>query len=424
MTKKSFAYCAVFAFMIASGIGLGILSEATAAQSSRVYPAFEVDPSWPPPLPNNWGLGLVSKISIARDEHVWILHRPRTFGCPEGETRCVPAEGRTAAPPVIELDANGKFVQAWGGPGEGYDWPENEHNIIVDHNDNVWISGTASEGTQEAPRTDDMIIKFTRDGEFLGQIGGRSVSRGNEDTTSVNKPGDLWVFAESNELYVADGYGNRRAIVFDADTLQFKRMWGAFGKPATDEETGSGGIGALGGSRLGRQPGEDTPLDTEGPGSPTFDGPVHGIAVSKDGVVYVCDRPNRRVQVFTTDGTYLTQLFVNRAGPADESAGGIALSADPEQRFLYVSDYGNSHIVVVDRERLEIMYQFGRNGEEPGNFAGVHHIAVDSEGNLYTAEVYPGARAQKFNFQGLSSTVPANATGSGSEVISAPYREP
>jgi DNA-binding beta-propeller fold protein YncE len=269
-----------------------------------------------------------------------------------------------------------------------------------------------------------MIVKFTRDGKFVGQIGGRSVSQGNEDTKSVNKPGDLLVLAQTNELYVADGYGNRRVIVFDADTLEFKRMWGAFGRPATDEETGSGGIGALGGSLLGRQPGEETPLDTEGEGSPTFGGPVHGIAVSADGMVYVCDRPNRRVQVFGTDGRYITQLFVNRAGPAEESAGGIALSSDPEQQFLYISDYGNSHIVVVDRKKMEILYQFGRNGAEPGNLRGAHHIAVDTKGNLYTAEVYPGARAQKFNLRELSPTVPANATGASSETISAPYRQP
>jgi DNA-binding beta-propeller fold protein YncE len=268
-----------------------------------------------------------------------------------------------------------------------------------------------------------MILKVDTKGKLIKQLGGLTVSKGSTDTNAVNKPGDLFVYPKTNELFVADGYGNRRVIVFDADTLAFKRMWGAFGKPPKDDEH-SGGIGALGGKTVGRTnlPQRQGPLDTEGPGADTFDGPVHGIIVSNDDLVYVCDRPNRRVQVFTTDGKYVNQLFVNRGGPADESVSGIALSRDPGQQFLYLSDYGNSRMVVVDRKKLEVLYQFGKRGKAPGDFEGAHHIATDSKGNLYVAEVAPGARAQKLTFKGLSATLPKNANSESGEAIVAPYR--
>jgi DNA-binding beta-propeller fold protein YncE len=223
----------------------------------------------------------------------------------------------------------------------------------------------------------------------------------------------LFVSAKSNEVYVADGYGNSRVIVFDADTGAFKRMWGAFGEPPEDD-AGSGGRGPSGGplgATAGRGGGgaPSPALDTEGPGSPRFASPVHGIVVSNDNIVYVADRSNRRVQMFTPKGKYLGQFFVNRAGPATDSVCGFAFSPDKKQQFLYIADFGNSHLVVVDRKKLEVLYQFGKRGAEPGEFQGIHHIAVDSKGNLYTAEVAPGARVQRFVYKGLSSTLPANA---------------
>jgi DNA-binding beta-propeller fold protein YncE len=403
MTKKnSLAGFALIAFAIAAGMSPRIIGRASAAQDSYAgqYPVFEVDPTWPR-IPNNWTVGLVSKIAIDRHDNVWIIHRPRS----------VPA-GKIAAPPVLEFDANGKFLQAWGGAGVGYDWPDNEHNVFVDYQDNVWISGSGSSGSPEGPRSDDMILKFTNDGKFMKQLGGRATSHGSKDPMSVNKPGDLYVYPKTNELYVADGYGNRRVIVYDADTLAFKRMWGAFGKPPEDDAT-SGGPGSSGGPTVGRGQGPEATgpkvLDTEGPGAEKFASPVHGVLVSNDDIVYVADRSNRRVQLFSPDGKYLKEMFVNRAGPASGSVSGLAFSPDKDQQFLYLSDYGNSHIVVVDRKTLDILYQFGKRTAAPGDFRGVHHIAVDSKGNLYAAEVAPGARAQKFNFRGMSSTVPPYA---------------
>ncbi len=401
---------ALAAFVIGAGTSSRVLVRA-ATQDSSVgnYPVFEVDTTFPK-LPNNWVLGNVAKVSVDRHDNVWIIHRPRT----------VP-EGQTAAPPVVEWDAKGKFLQAWGGDGPGYDWPDAEHNVFVDYKDNVWISGSSPSGQSKTTRSDDMILKFTNKGKFLKQLGGRSVALGSTDPKSVNKPGDLFVYPKTNELFVADGYGNRRVIVFDADTLEFKRMWGAFGKPPVDDagsggrgpsggplSTGEGGGGAArGGGGQGR--GAAPVLDTEGDGPPTFASPVHGMMVSNDGLVYVADRSIRRLQVFTPDGKYLTQMFVNRAGPSAGSVSGLAFSTDKAQQFLYLPDFGNSHIVVVDRKKLKVLYQFGKRSPAPGDFQGVHHLAVDSKGNLYAVEVAPGARVQRFAFKGMSADPPPNA---------------
>jgi DNA-binding beta-propeller fold protein YncE len=365
--------------------------------SAARFPAFEPDPAFPK-LPNNQVLGNVAGVAVDRYDNVWLIHRPRT----------VPAD-KTPAPPVLEFDAAGKFLQSWGGDGNGFDWPDSEHNIFVDHNDNVWISGSSPGGQSKTTRSDDMILKFTNKGKFLLQVGGRSVSLGSKDTRSVNKPGDLFVSAKTNEVYLSDGYGNRRVVVFDADTGAFKRMWGAFGNPPADD-AGSGGRGPSGGP-AGSSGRGATPavLDMEGPGPPGFSSPVHGIVVSSDNIVYVADRSNRRVQVFTPEGKYLGQMFVNRSGASPDSVSGIALSPDRDQTFLYMADFGNSRVVVADRKKLEVLYQFGKRGAAPGEFQGLHHIAVDSKGNLYTAEVAPGARIQRFVFKGLSSTLPPNA---------------
>ena len=404
MTRKKWIVDLAFlALAIAFGMSPRIIEWASAAPEAKIgkVPVFEVDPDWPK-LPNNWVLGNVSKVAVDQHDNVWLIHRPRT----------VPAD-KTPAPPVVELDANGKFVQAWGGEGAGYDWPDAEHNVFVDYNDNVWISGSSPSGQSKTKRSDDMIIKFTNKGQFIFQIGGRTVSKGSKDTKSVNKPGDFFVSAKTHEVYVSDGYGNRRVIVFDAETGAFKRMWGAFGKPPEDDAN-SGGPGPSGGPAGGRasfaaEGAGAAPLETTGPGPDRFVSPVHGIIVSNDGLVYVADRNNRRFQVFTTEGKYLKQVFINRAGPAKESTSGFALSPDKDQQFLYTADYGNSRIVVMDRKKLEVLYQFGQRGTELGNFRGVHLIASDSKGNLYAAEVAPGARAQRFIFKGLSSTLPPNA---------------
>jgi hypothetical protein len=356
-------------------------ADGLAQSGSQRMPVFEVDPAWPK-LPNNWVTGVVSSVTVDRHDHVWVLHRPRSV--PDNLKAQV-------APPVLEFDGAGKFVNAWGGAGQGYDWPLTEHGITVDDKDVVWIGGSGV--------TDDMLLQFTKQGKFLKQFGAKGQSTGNADRVNVNRPADVFVYSKTNEAFVADGYGNRRVIVFDADTGAFKRMWGAFGNAP---DNGPPSVSAGG-------PPAPPQLDTEGTGSQAFGNPVHAIKISSDGLVYVADRSNRRVQVFTPDGTYVTQVFINRSGPSNSSAAGLGFSPDAQQQFLYVADLGNSHVVVLNRKTLQVLYQFGVRGTKAGDFQTPHHLAVDSKGNLYTAEVNPGNRAQRFVFKGLSAALPPNA---------------
>jgi DNA-binding beta-propeller fold protein YncE len=365
-------------------------------------PVFEVDATWPK-LPNNWVLGQTPGIAVDGRDHVYLLHRPRT----------VPEELRSrAAPAVLEFDEKGAFVSAWGGPGAGFDWPDSEHGIFVDSKDNVWIGGSSPTSQSLTRRSDDMLLKFTRQGKFLLQIGGPDASKGNADTSSVNKPADAFMYAKTNEIFVADGYGNRRIIVFDADKGTFKRMWGGSGNPPQDAPAPAArGTGPA--TAAARPPAPAAQcgalLARETPAPEAFGGPVHSVKVSNDGMVYVADRANRRVQVFSLDGRYQTQTFINPAGPASGSAAGLTLSPDGAQQFMYVADYGNSRVLALDRKSLQVLYQFGGYGTAPGQFRCPHHLSADSKGNLYVVEVLPGNRAQRFAFKGLSESTPSNA---------------
>jgi DNA-binding beta-propeller fold protein YncE len=333
--------------------------------TERLVPQFEVDPSWPM-LPNDWVLGSVASVDVDSRDHVWIYHRPRSVD---------EAQQENAAPAVLEFDPEGNFVQGWGGPGAGYEWPANEHGIEVDDQDYVWLGGNGGGAS-----SDDMLLKFTRDGELVMQIGGRNTSGGNRDTDNLNRPAEAAVYRDTNEVFVADGYGNRRVIVFDADTGAYKRMWGAFDNEPIDASD--------------EQPPPDAEL------GPLQFGTVHGIEVSTDGLVYVSDRDLNRIQVFSIDGSYQTQVFVNRDANAN-SVAGLAFSPDPAQQFVFVADLGNNHIHILDRETLDVLDSFGEQGLEPGQFGGVHHLAIDSQGNLYTAEAQEGRRAQKLILTGM-----------------------
>lgn len=355
------------------------------AQSHRAeMPRFEVDASWPPQLPNGWVMGDASSVAVDSRDHAFVLSRPRTVA-PENKGR--------AAPPVMEFDATGKFVRGWGGEGAGYDWPDTEHGIYVDSKDRIWIGGNNPIAQLRlTPRSDDMLLLFSTAGTFIKQFGGRDRSTGNEDRVNPKEPADVFVFAKTNEAIVADGYGNRRVLVLDADTGQFKRMWGAFGAQPLDPPRPTPGA----------TPAAPAPpvLETTGPGPVQF-GIVHSVEVSQDGFAYVADRANRRVQVFTLDGKFTNQVFINRAGPSPNTAAGLAFSPDTRQEFLYVADFGNGRVVIVRRATLEVVGSFGEWGSKPGQFQNLHHIAVDSKGNLYSAEVAPGRRVQRFVFKGV-----------------------
>lgn len=348
---------------------------AGAQQSGPSAPEFRVDPAWPV-IPNGWVLGEVTSVSVDSGDNIWVLHVPQSI--PE-------AQRANAAPPVLQFDAAGRLLTSWGGPGEGFEWPGREHGIFVDADDFVWIAGRAGWPRATEPgNSDDMILKFTPAGEFVMQIGRRGQSTGNLDTNNVHQATDVFVDTQANEIYAADGYGNKRVVVFDSQTGAFKRMWGAFGNPPP----------ATFGPNVPVPQPQTTP---EGP--PEF-GLPHAIKVSRDGVVYLADRINNRIQLFTREGTFLRQVRVT----SDDSAtvpvpAGFAFSPDSNQQFLYVVDSGLMRVVIYDRRAMQQIGAVGMRGDQPGEFDIVHHMATDSQGNLYTAEIVNQRRAQKFVLQ-------------------------
>jgi DNA-binding beta-propeller fold protein YncE len=370
---------------LAIGVGSCAWMAPVAAKARRArareVPVFQVDPSWPK-IPNNWVFGEVSSVSVDAQDHVWVVQRPRTLR---------PAQKSQVAPAVLEFDAAGNFIKGWGGPGDGYEWPANEHGIFVDYKGFVWIGGN--------DKTDGQVLKFTQDGKFVLQIGHSNQSKGNKDTQNLNRPADAFVYPKTNEVFIADGYGNRRVIVFDADTGAFKRMWGAFGNPPTDPDPNQAAAHADPGDALGPQ---------------QFN-LVHAARVSNDGLVYVSDRGGKRVQVFTLEGKFLKQVFIGRDCEEPKCGNGntaasTAFSPDSQQQFLYVADRSEGKVLVLDRKTLQILYSFGKPGQEPGYFNILHHMSIDLEGNLYTTEVNDNfargeccRRVQKFVFKGMSS---------------------
>jgi DNA-binding beta-propeller fold protein YncE len=313
----------------------------------------------------------------------------------------------------MEFDEQGNYVQGWGGPAKdgSFEWPESEHGIFVDYKGFVWIGGN-SRGVR-GKLDDDQLLKFTRDGKFVMQIGHAGQSKGNSDIANLRSPADVFVYPKTNELFVADGYVNKRVIVFDADTGAFKRMWGAFGKPPADDPPrprgSEGEQEGRGNSELSRIPAKEIPASD--PGSSQFN-TVHGVKVSNDGLVYVSDRAGKRVQVFTIDGKYVAQVFIDRWCEAPHCGNGqtvasTAFSADPAQRFLYVASRSPERVWILDRKSLQPLHSFGRPGVAPGEFYVLHHMTSDSKGNLYTSEVEDGRRIQKFVFKGLMSVAVA-----------------
>jgi hypothetical protein len=333
-------------------------------------PRFEVEAQWPKPLPNQWILGEIGGLTVDSRDHIWVYQRPRSLTDDERGAAVDPPTAKCCrpAPPVLEFDAEGNLLHAWGGPGAGYEWPEREHGIFVDAQDNVWLGGNAN--------TDAQVLKFSRDGRFLQQIGRQGRTSGSNSETDLGRPALAIVDPSGTELYIADGYGNRRVLVLDAKTGEYKRHWGAYGNRPDDTDPGKYDPAALRAQQ--------------------FRTPVHCVRIANDGLVYVCDRVNNRMQVFGKDGRFVTEFVLEPATRFAGSVWDVALSEDAAQKYLYVADGTNNEIHILLRATGERLASFGRAGRQAGQFHWIHAIGIDSQGNVYTGEVDSGKRVQKF----------------------------
>jgi DNA-binding beta-propeller fold protein YncE len=358
-----------YALLTAAAI-LAAPCPASAQNGETAVPHFQVDALWPKPLPNNWILGQVGGITVDRLDRIWVVQRPKSLTPRERAAEQNPPASKccAAAPPVLVFDQSGNLLRAWGGPGEGYQWPEIEHGVTIDDQDFVWLAGSG--------RTDGQILKFTMDGKFVLQIGKSANGNDSGSTERLGSPADIAVDTAAKEVFAADGYANRRVVVFDSETGAYKRHWGAYGKKPSDDKT--------------------PPYDPAKPASQQFGNPVHCVRFDKDGLVYVCDRTNDRVQIFRKDGTFVSEHFYEKSTLATGSVYELVFSPDKEQRFIYMADGANGEIRIIDHKSKEVLGRFGRVGRQAGQFTALHNIAVDHQGNIFTAEVATGERIQKF----------------------------
>ena len=382
----------VLVLVVLTAAGVLVARElAGQSRNSVQAPYFEVDPLWPKPLPNHWVLGSTIGVSVDERDHVWIIHRgSATLGNNEKGLELNPPTGEccAGAPPVLEFDPEGNLVGHWGGPGEGYEWPASNHGITIDYKGNVWIGGNGDQDSQ--------VLKFTKQGKFLLQVG-KSAARkgpnnaqgqptyvgGSNDQVSFGRVAKIFVDPAANEAYLADGYLNKRVAIIDADTGKLKRYWGAYGNKPDDTNLG--------------------PYKPDAPPAQQFRNPVHCADLSKDGLVYVCDRQNNRLQVFTKEGKFVKEAFYAKNSLSEGAVWDVAFSKDAAQTYLFLADGRNMRIRVLRRDTLEELTSFGDGGRQPGQFYAVHSIATDSKGNLYTTETYEGKRVQKFTYKGLKT---------------------
>jgi len=358
--------------------------------NTDTVPQYRVDPFWPKPLPNDWILGQVSGIAVDADDNIWLVNRPNSLTPREAGAAQNPrwADCCVPAPPVIQFDPEGNVLRAWGGPGGPDVWPGSEHGIYIDHEQSVWLGSM-----------NEYVTKNTMDGKRLltlgealpkpdpnapapprpepsptGQI--RRLPGASNDLTRFSSPTDIFVDESAREAYISDGYGNRRVIVVDSQTGTYKRHWGAYGNKPSDE--------VLPDYVPGQEPFKQ------------FRSPVHAVHIDKDGLVYVADRPNNRIQVFQKDGTFVKEAFLATWTLGMGSVWDFDLSPDADQTFLYVPDGTNMKVWILTRKDLQVVGSFGRGGKMAGQFDWVHNIAVDSKGIVYTSEVNTAKRVQKF----------------------------
>jgi DNA-binding beta-propeller fold protein YncE len=371
----NFKVCCAFGFLpVVVAVSMVVIERPLVAQKpASGLPAFEVDATWPK-FEGNWIFGSIGGVFVDKtNDHVWVLNRPRSVQKDENYAAENPPVADCCVPPafVQEFDANGKPLRSWGGPGQGYEWPNNEHGLSIDSKGNFWIAGNG--------KGDAQVLKFSKEGKFLLQIGHSNKSNGSNDLDNFASPTKATYYGKTNEVFVTDGYINRRVAVYDADTGKYKRHWGAYGKKPDDAA----------------------------PKLRTFSGPppeqfnlVHDVQISNDDLLYVADRSNNRLQVFKPDGTFVNEAFVAREVKTPTgTVVTLAFSPDPEQRFLYVTG-GDQKVRILDRKSLQVVGSFGRLGHYAGQFHHITDVTVDSKGNVYTGE-NEGRRVQKWVFKGM-----------------------
>lgn len=394
--SRNFLIGAGFAVVIAAlGIGQFAFENSAAAQvqSGQMAPKFVVDPFWPKPLPHHWVMGMAIGVYVDKNDHIWMVHRAQTVARTVSQLQNGQGACCQAAPPILEFDEAGNLLRAWGGPGPGYQWPESNHGIFVDYKGNVWIGGNGPDDSQ--------VLKFTQDGKFIAQFGRSGARRkpgvaaqpgvefsradyqaNSNDPYNFGRVAKIWVDAKTNEAYIADGYLNHRVAVINADTGKMLRWWGAYGHKPNDIPLG--------------------PYDPAAPKAQQFRNPVHCADMSEDRLIYVCDRVNDRLQVFTPQGKFVKEMYYRINTKTDGSVWDIAFSKDPQQKWIFMADGVDENVVIIDRKTLTPIYTFGDGGNYAGEFQGVHSIAIDNEGNLFTTETYGGRRIQKFIYKGLA----------------------
>ena len=410
------AYAAIVcaALLVATAFGRPVSTQGRGAAA----PSYRVQPFWPQPFPNqSWVFGSITGVTVDAQNHVWVIHRGADSleANEKGMMQSPPTASLCceAAPFVLEFDQAGKLLSSWGGPGNGYQWPQSPGSLAVDAKGNVWITAAGLEAPPTAPARgrgdavvgeapapaargrgpagppvpgDAHVLKFSRDGKFLLQIGTPGKMDGADSHTTLNKPSAIAYDAAANEVFVADT-GNRRIVVFDADSGAYKRHWFAYGEKTA-----------------GAAPAAYSPAD---PPARSFRD-VTCVEIARDGTVYVCDRSSNRVQAFRKDGTYIREGIVSKntlgatvtgqfgVVSSRGSAWDVALSSDAQQRFVFVADGHDKRVHVLQRDTLTPIGSFGSGGRYPGQFLAVGSIAVDGQGNIYTGEQHHGKRVQKF----------------------------
>jgi hypothetical protein len=372
---KTYTLAAVFLAALSGAVGLAV-----GAPAGDKPPTYKYDPTWPKELPNKWTMEGITGLFVDKDDHIWVLNRPRDFDNKEDAAAVSPAAGEccVAPPAVMEFDMAGNLMTAWGVPNSIPGWPKSEHTIFTDRAGNVYIGGA---------QAGDTLLKFSHDGKLISDFGHRGPSGEDAGRKQDNQQTDLLLRGvaaatldeDAHEIYIADGYLNRRVVVYDWDTGKFKRGWGAYGKALAEIDNGP-------------QPAHDP----KGMPAKDFKSPVHCVRIAKDGLVYVCDRAGDRIQVFTKQGKFLKEFFIANETLRGGSAGSVDFSSDPGQKYIFVADIVNNVVWELERETGKVVAKIGHHGHQGGMFHFVHVAFMDSKGNLYTGEVDSGKRIQKF----------------------------